>query len=290
MKIRHLALALAAVLFAGSAARANLLAWWSFDNTKNDSNLDWTDDDDDLRTNTGHMHNNNQPFDDGYYDPAGGILYPVSDTFNIDPGALIGAGARDPMVVAATPAQSNYGAWIDVTDLVGDNFASSTADNWGSFEGTGDNRPVGTFPGGSLSITGDDNNGHTFTIVADLTGYTNINVSWANRGTGTGFDARDVAVSNDGSTYTSIYSSSGDLTSTWTVESASDTTNVLANSSTAYIRFTLDGATSNSGNNRFDNIVLSGNVIPEPTTAALMFVAVMGIGLLSRSRRRRGDG
>jgi len=235
-----------------------LLAWWSFNNTNNDSDLLNATGDDNARSGFGHMLDNNDPFDDGFHDPATARLFPVADGFSGSPGALI--GAPDPG--AGVPDAASYDAWIDVSGLVGDNFATTTADNWGSFSGTADNRPGGTFAGGSLAVTGDANNAASFAIMADLTGFTDLALSWANRGTSTGFDSRVVEVSGDGgATFTEVYADTGTLESSWSVETVA-LGSLLADTADALIRFTLDGATSNFGNNRFDNIVLEGVELP----------------------------
>lgn len=271
-----------AVAVAGIAVSANgqeLLSWWSFNNTNNDSDLMNSNGDDNARPNFGHMIDNNDPFDDGFYDNVNGRLYGVADTFGGNPGALVGAPSLDPG--AGVPDASGYGAWIDINGLVGDNFASGTAGNWGSFSGTGTNRPSGTFGGGSLAITGEANNGSFFDIVADLSGWQDIEVTWANRGTSTGFAERNVSVSNDGgATFTSIYNDAGSLSSSWTTELA-DAGALLDGASNAIIRFSIAGASSTSGNNRFDNIQLLGTAIPAPASAALL-----ALGGLVATRRR----
>ncbi|NER85435.1 MAG: hypothetical protein F6K42_39285 [Leptolyngbya sp. SIO1D8] len=200
-----------------------LLSWWSFNNTNNDSDLLNSTGDDNARSNFGHLLDNNDPFDDGFYDPAVAIsgltpqapgedrLYPVQDAFSGNPGELI--FETDPG--AGIPDIANLGAYIDVTNLAGDNFATGTSNNWGSFGGTDLNRPSGTFSGGSLSIVGSGNNGNFFDIEADLTGFDNIDISWAQRGTSTGFNSREVSISTDGGTnFTTIYTDTGTLSST----------------------------------------------------------------------------
>ncbi|WP_299437124.1 ExeM/NucH family extracellular endonuclease [uncultured Rhodospira sp.] len=246
-------------------ADKELLAWWSFNNTDNDADLlNSTEDDKNARSNYGHMYDNNDPYDDGFYEPARGSLFPVSDAYSGSPGALI--FATDPGV--GIPNTADYGAWIDVSGLVGDNFETGTADNWGSYSGTADNRPSGTYAGGSLSVVGDDNNGSAFAIRADLSGWEDIEVSWAQRGTSTGFSARTVEVSTDGVTFTEVYSDSGALSSSWTIETA-DIGALLDDAENAIIRFTVDGASSNSGNNRFDNIQLLGAPLTTTVSAVI---------------------
>lgn len=271
-----------AVAVAGLAVSANgqeLLSWWSFNNTNNDSDLINANGNDNARANFGHSFDNNDPYDDGFYDQASGRLYGVGDTFNGDPGALVGAAARDPGVGFVDA--SAYGAWIDINGLNGDNFASGTSDNWGSFSGTGTNRPgTGTFAGGSLVMTGSGNNGSFFDIVADLSGWQDIEVSWANRGTSTGFSERVVLVSTDGVNFTNIYQDLGALSSSWSVELA-DAGSLLDGASNAIIRFGISGASSTNGNNRFDNIQLRGSAIPAPAS-----IALLGLGGLVATRRR----
>ncbi|MCA9310678.1 MAG: hypothetical protein KDA21_05685, partial [Phycisphaerales bacterium] len=261
-------LAIAAIAgFASMATADDLLAWWNMNNNANDNDLlNANGDGGSSPTNQFRfMIDGNPPFDDGYYDQVSGDMYPVYDAFTINPGLLVDSAAWDD---AGTPAAGLFKAAINVNGLVGDNFTSSSTDNWGSFSGTSTNRADGgTFGGGSLSIVGTVNNGAFFDIVADLTGFDNINVSWVNRGTSTGFTSRTVSVSTDGVNFTNIYADAGALTSTWTLETAS-AGSLLDNASNAIIRFTVDGASGNSGNNRFDNIQLRGT--PAPGALALL--------------------
>ncbi len=303
-------LAVALSLSVAQAAKADLLAFWNFNNTRGD-------DADRLNANGfsggdggfDFMFDNNPNFDDGWYDQALERLYPSHDSFEnyggpdnggFDPGALVdetafpnGVGVPSPAVV-----DSMFKTWINVSDLVGDgSFTNSSGGNnaWGSFAGTALNEPGTAFSGGSLSPIGSAQNGRSFTIEADLTGFEDIELSWAQRGTGTGYNSRQVAVSTDGVNFTDIpqasYGGSGTLSSTFTVQSA-DFGSLLDNATTAYIRFTLDGATSTNGNNRFDNFVLEGTasvieppVVPEPG----MMLVFGGLAVVfGAARRLRG--
>ncbi len=153
--------------------------------------------------------------------------------------------------------------------------------NLQSFAGTSENAQFGEPSGGSLSIVGSDVNGQWLDIVFDASSYTNLVLTWAQRGTSTGFDSRTVSVSTDGQSFTEIYSNLGALSSTWTVETA-DAGSLLDGASTAIFRFTFDGATSTNGNNRLDNILIQGSVIPTPGA-----VALLGVAGLAGIRRRR---
>jgi hypothetical protein len=63
----------------------------------------------------------------------------------------------------------------------------------------------------------------------------------------------------------------------------------LNNNPNAAFRIVFNGATSSTGNNRIDNIVIEGastatSTIPEPTSSLLLLT---GIGSLYKLRRRR---
>lgn len=132
-----------------------------------------------------------------------------------------------------------------------------------SFGGTSDNALGGYGSGGSLSpqgCSGQSNNGMHIDLAVDTSGYEDVVVSWAQRGTSTGFDSRQVSYSVDGgSSFTPFETDSGALGSSWSVVSYDfSAIGALEGNSQAVIRITLDGASSSSGNNRFDNILIEG--------------------------------
>ena len=168
----------------------------------------------------------------------------------------------------------------DTTTTSGDTFYSFIQ----SFGGDALNAQPGVLAGGSLSPqggTGNGNNGMAIILEFSTLGFTDISVSWAQRGTSTGFDSRAFDYSLDGSDWTNFGTDLGDLTSTWEVQSYDlSAVSAIENQSTVFFRIVLDGATSSSGNNRFDNITIEG--VPEPS--ALLLSAV---GCLALLRRRR---
>jgi hypothetical protein len=125
--------------------------------------------------------------------------------------------------------------------------------------------------------------------------YSNISVSWDQARSSTGPAAFELVFSIDGgsswttvSAYTVLQSGGGGAPGTW----SSTTYNALYTSSQALagaegasqliIRFRATGAaTSATGSNRIDNVVVSGNLVPAPGAMALLAVA----GLASRRRR-----
>lgn len=248
-------LALAGTLVVGSSAveAATLQAWWSFNNTTN------------VGTSLFEFNETENTFRDGVYDSVNGRLYPVHNTAAdgelITPGA--GGGFLSP-------------AYIDVSGLFGTN-GGVESQNWGSYSGTGVNRPSGTFAGGSLSIVGDENNGRSITVVfGDL--YEDLDLSVAARGTSTGFTSRTfeyLDANGDWVTYLTPLSS-GALGSSFLAFDISPAAGVQASA----IRITFDGASSNTGNNRLDNLQFNGTLVPEP--ASLGLLAVGGLMLLRR--------
>ncbi len=297
MKIIISTLVVAATLaFAASTHAAQLGAFWSFNNS------------DDVDPVTGaaqsifsHQQADNPPFNDGFWNKASDELFPVNDTFNSpNPGTLVDSSQYDG---GTNPA--GYGASIDVSDLVGDNGVTNDTqnNNWLSFQGTTTTGPIQgpdptPFFGGSLAITGSSNNGSTFTVeIDDLFNapageqWSITRISWAQRGTSTGFNQRNVtAIQRDG-TRVDYATESGTLSSTWTGEyvdflnGGSSYTNIGTSlDDVVAIEFELLGTSTTNGNNRFDNIgiEIESSLIPEPASLALF-----GLGGLALLRRRR---
>ena len=143
-----------------------------------------------------------------------------------------------------------------------------------SFTGTtqnadaADNESGGSFvpQGGADNV----NNGKGFVLSIPTSGYNNIVFSFAIRGTSSGFSEQKIAYStNGGSTFTDVRTLTGKNTSSWTIETVDLSTVSEANNNPNFqIKIVVNGASSSSGNNRFDNIKLTG--LPaasgEPTT------------------------
>lgn len=183
---------------------------------------------------------------------------------------------------------SVWGTGTAAGNLSGNNgdFPTPNANNnFGSYTGaTLNDIGVPQVAGSSLSMTGSDNNGRSFLIKLDdkLSGVT---LSYATRGTSTGYATHTIDYSTDGgATWAALESHAANKTSTWAVH----TVNVGNIFQSTYgfdkniIRISVAGATSTNGNNRFDNILVTGTIVPEPATMSLLGLA--GLAMLRRRK------
>lgn len=155
-----------------------------------------------------------------------------------------------------------------------------------SFGGTKLNADNGDVAGQALALVNQTNNGHSLTAFADLTGFQNIGFSFAGQRTATGFNNDTLAYSLDNINFTTI-ASGIDLPTAFGVQNY-DLSSITAINNAARISFrlTFDGATSSSGNNRLDNLIISGTkmggitpVSPVPeasTTVSLGLMLALG--------------
>ena len=130
-----------------------------------------------------------------------------------------------------------------------------------SFGGTPINAQSGFPGGGSLSpqgAPGNANNGMEILISVSTAGYEDIVLSWAQQRSGTGFTSTAVAWSADGgSSFTNFGDTSVGTSFALTsldfseVEALNDNPDIV-------FRLTLDGASGQTGNSRYDNITVVG--------------------------------
>lgn len=132
-----------------------------------------------------------------------------------------------------------------------------------SFGGSVINAEGADDAGGSLSIQGGTDNGNNGAYVQlefSMENHQDLDISYATRGTATGFDTHVWSWSTNGTDFTDFA----------TVEDTNVTDFFLAEVTapselngveTAYLRVTLDGATTTNGNNRFDNIKLTAETL-----------------------------
>jgi hypothetical protein len=160
--------------------------------------------------------------------------------------------------------------------------------------GTTNNTRQGDLAGQALSLqggTGVANNGRNITFNVSTAGFSNIIVSLATQGTSTGFNSNQFQYSLDGISFIDFglpyvpLTAFGSVPLVFTLASIAG----LNNNPNAAFRIIFNGATSSTGNNRLDNIVVEGTTetsatIPEPTTALLLLT---GLGSLYKLKRRR---
>lgn len=171
-------------------------------------------------------------------------------------------------------------ATIDLSGIGGTQ-GGAPGDNWGTFGGATTNAVSGDASGGALSIVGSGNNGASFLITVSTAGYEDVVLTYATRGTSSGFSTHTWAYSTDGTVFTDATTITGRTSTSFTTQTV-DLSAITAvdNLSTLWFRVTLSGASASNGNNRFDNIQI--NAVPEPTVAVLG-----GLGFLALLRRRR---
>ncbi|MEX0876548.1 MAG: hypothetical protein WD114_03720 [Phycisphaerales bacterium] len=156
--------------------------------------------------------------------------------------------------------------------------------NWvQSFAGTTSGALDGV-SGGSFAFQGATtqnvtNNGAMAVFSFDGTLWMDLDFQFARRGTSTGFNNVTVEMF-DGSTSLGVLATLGAADSSWDLEMYD--LSALDGVADASVVFTFDGASSDTGNNRLDNVLVSGTVVPAPGALALL-----GLGGLVGARRRR---
>jgi PEP-CTERM motif len=133
---------------------------------------------------------------------------------------------------------------------------------------------AGPFPG----------NGSAIQITLSLAGMVDPIITFATRGTSSGFNTGTWSWSTDGINFTNA---AGNTATTSTIFALAtmdlSTANALDNAASVTLRYTLSGATSNSGNNRLDNLQINATPVPEPS--ATLVLALGALGLTARRRR-----
>src|SRR5215213_9590641 len=160
--------------------------------------------------------------------------------------------------------------------------------------GTTNNARQGDIAGQALSLqggTGNANNGRNLTFNVSTLGFSNIIVSFATQGTSTGFNSNQFQYSLDGISFIDFGSPFTPATAFGSVPIVFSLAAIvgLNNNPNAAFRIVFNGATSSTGNNRIDNIVVEGtsvntSEVPEPTS---MLLLASGLGGLYKIRRRR---
>ena len=131
-----------------------------------------------------------------------------------------------------------------------------------AFGGTTLNDPRPT-PSNSkdLAIVNTTANGKSVVFKFSMSGYQDLQLSYAQRGSTTGYKVNRWYYSTDGQNFTLLDSVEGTNVTTYTLREVSfATVTELNDAENVYIKLTVDGCTSGSGNNRLDNVVFRANI------------------------------
>jgi hypothetical protein len=214
-------------------------------------------------------------------------IYPYTNTgTNIDykiaptvPTASVTTQAYVPPLAAwtfdATPANpntpiavsANIGFQAGTATLYADGTNGSStwiqASELNAFGGTTINDPregSSVFDGMAYAPYNSTANGKSLVLKFSMEDYINPILTFATRGTNTGFATHQWAWSTDNVTYTSFGTNTANTTTSFAFrELDMSSIDELDQAVDVYLRVTFDGATSGSGNNRLDNIVINAS-------------------------------
>ena len=172
-------------------------------------------------------------------------------------------------VSTATPATipAPFGSGTLDVSAFGLGSPQGTSPERTSFTGTTLNVPPGSVdgsPGTALALANSSANGKAAILSFSMAGHRDLVLSFATRGTSTGFSSGVWAWSTDGINYTTLPGvNTASTNATFAIVSVDFTAaTALNNAATVYLRYTLSGATTTGGNNRIDNIQLNAPPIP----------------------------
>lgn len=181
--------------------------------------------------------------------------------------------------VPSTPSSlaANLGALAATSYLYADGtngsstwITATTGNELRIFSGAVNNDPRTTqIAGNAYSLIGGTNssaNNKKITFKFSMSEFKDPILTFATRGTSTGFNTHTWEYSTDNINYTAIsVTNTANTSSTWSTKSIDlSAVNTLDNAATVYIRLTVSGATNPTGNNRLDNIQI--NATPTSST------------------------
>jgi len=170
---------------------------------------------------------------------------------------------------------------------------ASTASNpeLTAFGGTTLNDPRSTpVSGNAITLANNSANGKSIVFKFSMAGYKDPVMSFATRGTSTGFSTHQWAWSTDGTTFTNFGTNTANTTTSFLVRSLDmSAINNLDQAANVYLRLTVTGATATAGNNRLDNVVI--NATAETPTFKTLNANLLLEGLyLSGGTMRQANG
>ena len=160
--------------------------------------------------------------------------------------------------------------------------------------GTTNNARQGDIAGQALLLQGGTssaNNGRNLTFNVSTVGFSNIVVSFATQGTSTGFNSNQFQYSLDGISFIDFGSPYIPATAFGSIPIVFSLAAIagLNDNPNAAFRIVFNGASSSTGTNRIDNIVVDGTsidtaAVPEPMSVLLL---ASGLGRLYKLKRRK---
>jgi hypothetical protein len=199
------------------------------------------------------------------------VLFLICTSFPLTGQYIVASWSFDALLAATDPVPTasvigaDYGilsasanAYLDGTNGSSTWVSVATNPELTAFGGstTNDPRPS-PYAGMALALANSSANGKCMVFKFSTLGFANITISFATRGTATGFNTHSWEWSTDNITYTSFGTNTAVNTSTFLIKTI-DMSAITAvnNTSTVYIKLTVTGATSAAGNNRIDNFVV----------------------------------
>ena len=182
-------------------------------------------------------------------------------TFDGLTGTNSGASGTEKVI----PANSEWGAGTFYADGTNgsDNLSNEASPEINAFNGTTMNDPRTTADASkAIAIANSSANGKSVVFKFSMTGFQNLELSYAQRGTASGFSTETWSYSTNGTDFTVVETISGtnQTNSDFVMRNVYFSTTDLNDAAEVYIKLTVDGATNASGNNRIDNVVFRANL------------------------------